>query len=242
MSRDGIDFSRVLLKISGEALAGPERRGIDVARVQRLAGELGELHARGVEVAVVVGGGNIVRGQELAAIGVDRAAGDQMGMLGTVINGLALQDALGSRGVEARLASAIEVGAICEPFVRRRCMRHLAQGQVVILVGGTGNPYFTTDTAAALRAVEVGAHVLLKGTKVDGVYSADPVTDKAAVRYDRLSYREVIHRNLRVMDTTAIALCRDNGLPIIVFNVLEAGALLRVVSGEPMGTLVDAAE
>ena len=236
----GLRYKRVLLKLSGEALMGSRAYGIDVAVVQRLAGEIKEVLAAGVEVAVVVGGGNIFRGLAGAAKGMDRATADYMGMLATVINALALQDALEHQGVLTRVASAIEMRAVAEPFIRRRAVRHLEKGRVVVFAAGTGNPYFTTDTAAALRAMEMKADVILKGTKVDGIYTADPMLDKSATKYDDISYLTVLERQLKVMDTTAISLCMDNKLPIVVFNLRTPGNVRRVIMGEPVGTTVRA--
>ncbi len=232
-------YQRVLLKISGEALAGGEGYGIDPAAIERIAREVLEANASGVEVAVVVGGGNIFRGLRAAAShGLDRAIADHMGMMATIMNALALQDVLERLGASTRVLSAIEMQQVCEPFIRRRAMRHLEKGRVVVFAAGTGNPYFTTDTAAALRAAEIHADVLLKATKVDGVYDRDPVKYPDATMFDRLTYKDVIQRGIQVMDTTAIGLCMDNHLPIVVFNLLEHGNIQRVVAGEPIGTLV----
>lgn len=231
-------FKRVLLKLSGEALQGEQGYGIDPAVLERLADELRELVRMGVEVAVVIGGGNIFRGVSASAGGMDRASADYMGMLATVMNAIAIQDSLERRGVYTRVLSAIEMKEIAEPYIRRRATRHLEKGRVVIFGAGTGNPYFTTDTAAALRAMEVNADVLLKGTKVDGVYDADPVKHPEAKRFERLSYLEVLSRGLHVMDSTAISLCKENNLPIIVFNMLESGNIQKVVCGEGLGTWV----
>ncbi|MBK7972158.1 MAG: UMP kinase [Deltaproteobacteria bacterium] len=232
-------YKRVLLKISGEALAGDVGYGIDPAALVRIAREILEASTSGVEVAVVVGGGNIFRGLQAAAShGLDRAIADHMGMMATIMNGLALQDAIERLGLMTRVLSAIEMQQVCEPFVRRRAIRHLEKGRVVVFAAGTGNPYFTTDTAAALRAAEIHADVLLKATKVNGVYDRDPVKYPDATMFERLTYREVIQRGIQVMDTTAIGLCMDNHLPIVVFNLLEHGNIQRVVAGEPIGTLV----
>ncbi|HEY5789425.1 MAG TPA: UMP kinase [Gammaproteobacteria bacterium] len=231
-------YRRILLKLSGEALQGGNPGGIDPEVLHRFAGEIAELAGDGVEVGLVVGGGNIVRGSALVAQGLDRVTGDQMGMLATVINALALQSALAGLGAEARVLSAFAVGTLVEPFDHRRAIAHLGQGAVVILAAGTGNPFFTTDSAASLRAIEIGADVLIKATKVDGVYSADPVRVADAVRYDRLSYDEVIQRGLQVMDTTAVVLCRDHRLPLRVMNVNRPGALREAVRGGDVGTLV----
>lgn len=233
-------YSRVLLKLSGEALMGEQAYGIDPKVATQIATDIGEIQQLGVQVGVVIGGGNIFRGLAASARGMDRATGDYMGMLATVINALALQDALEKIGVTTRVATAIDMRAVAEPFIRRRAVRHLEKGRVVVLAAGTGNPYFTTDTAAALRAMEMRAEVILKGTKVDGIYTADPMLDKTATRYERISYLQVIGQSLRVMDSTAITLCMDNKLPIIVFNLRQPGNLRRVIMGEPVGTTVSA--
>jgi uridylate kinase len=231
-------FSRVLLKLSGEALMGDQPFGISPATATQIAREIGEVQQLGVQIGVVIGGGNLFRGLAASARGMDRATADYMGMLATVINALALQDALEHVGVTTRLATAIEMRAVAEPFIRRRALRHLEKGRVVVFAAGTGNPYFTTDTAAALRAMEMRAEVILKGTKVDGVYTADPMLDKDATRYETISYLEVIDRGLKVMDSTAITLCMDNKLPIIIFALQQPGNLRRVIMGEPVGTRV----
>ena len=231
-------YKRILLKLSGEALMGEQSFGIDPATATQIAREIGEVQALGVEIGVVIGGGNLFRGLAASARGMDRATADYMGMLATVINALALQDALEQIGVTTRVATAIEMRAVAEPFIRRRAVRHLEKGRVVVFAAGTGNPYFTTDTAAALRAMEMRADVILKGTKVDGIYTADPMIDKTAVRYETISYLEVIDRHLRVMDSTAITLCMENKLPIVVFNLRQPGNLKRVIMGEPVGTTV----
>jgi uridylate kinase len=232
-------YRRILLKLSGEALAGEQGYGIDPAVLDRIAEEIRSVLALGVGTAIVIGGGNIFRGLQASASGMDRASADYMGMLATVINGLALQNTLEKAGLMTRCQSAIDMPAVAEPYIRRRAIRHLEKGRIVIFAAGTGNPFFTTDTAAALRAVEIGAEVILKATKVDGVYSADPVHDPNAVRLDRLSYIEVLNRGLRVMDTTAISLCMENKLPIVVFNLNRPGNLHRVVMGElGVGSLV----
>ncbi|OGB96244.1 MAG: UMP kinase [candidate division NC10 bacterium RIFCSPLOWO2_12_FULL_66_18] len=233
-----LKYRRILLKISGEALAGQQEYGISADVVRFIAEEVREVHRFGVQIGMVIGGGNIFRGVEASAQGMDRSSADYMGMLATVINGLALQDALEKAGVDTRVQTAIEMREIAEPFIRRRALRHLEKGRVVIFVGGTGNPYFTTDTAAALRAMEITADIVLKATKVDGVYSADPKTDPTAQKFDELSYIEVLSRRLKVMDSTAISLCMDNGFPIVVFNLQEKGRLLQLVFGERVGTLV----
>ena len=231
-------FRRVLLKLSGEALMGDLPYGTDGAQVKIIAEQVKAATARGVEVALVVGAGNIYRGLEGAAAGMDRATGDYMGMLATVLNSLTLQDALEKLGADTRVMSAIDVKEVAEPYIRRRAMRHMEKGRVVIFAAGTGNPYFTTDTAAALRAMEIKAEVILKGTKVDGVYTADPMLDSTATKYASISYLQVLERQLKVMDATAISLCMDNKLPIVVFNLREAGSIRRVVLGEPIGTTV----
>jgi uridylate kinase len=231
-------YSRVLLKLSGEALMGEQSYGIDPNVAAQIAREIGEIQQLGVQTAVVIGGGNIFRGLAASARGMDRSTADYMGMLATVINALALQDALEQQGVTTRVATAIEMRAVAEPFIKRRAIRHLEKGRVVVFAAGTGNPYFTTDTAAALRAMEMRAEVILKGTKVDGVYTADPMIDKTASRYESISYLEVLDRGLKVMDATAISLCMDNKLPIVVFNLRQSGNLRRVIMGEPVGTTV----
>jgi len=231
-------YERILLKLSGEALMGEQGYGIDPTTINRIASEIKDVHDLGVQVAIVVGGGNIFRGVALSAKGMDRASADYMGMLATVINGLALQDALEKQNLFTRVMTAIEMHEVAEPFIRRRAIRHLEKGRVVIFGAGTGNPYFTTDSAAALRALEINAGAILKGTKVDGIYTADPKQDKSAVMFDRLTYLEVIQRDLKVMDTSAISLCRDRGIPIHVFNLYRSGNIARVVSGEKVGTVV----
>ncbi|HXH07584.1 MAG TPA: UMP kinase [Vicinamibacterales bacterium] len=233
-------YRRILLKLSGEALMGDQPFGIDPAVTDQIAREIREVQELGVQTGVVIGGGNLFRGLAASARGMDRATADYMGMLATVINALALQDALEQHGVVTRLATAIEMRAVAEPFIRRRALRHLEKGRVVVFAAGTGNPYFTTDTAAALRAAELRAEVILKATKVDGVYSADPLTDPTARRFERISYLEVLERGLKVMDATAISLCMDNRLPIVVFDLRRPGNLRRVVMGEPVGTTVAA--
>jgi uridylate kinase len=233
-------YKRILLKLSGEALMGNEHYGIDPAVATRIAQDIAEIQSLGVQTAVVIGGGNIFRGLAASARGMDRSTGDYMGMLATVINALALQDALEHNGVPTRVLTAIEMRAVAEPFIRRRAVRHLEKGRVVVFAAGTGNPYFTTDTAAALRAMEMKAEVILKGTKVDGIYTADPVKDPTATRFDRISYLQVLQDRLQVMDATAISLCMDNKLPILVFNLKTPGNIRRVVMGETIGTLVTA--
>jgi uridylate kinase len=231
-------YTRVLLKLSGEALMGDQQFGVDPAVTTRIARDVAEIQALGVQTAIVIGGGNIFRGLAASARGMDRATADYMGMLATVINGLALQDALERHGIVTRTVTAIEMRAVAEPFIRRRAIRHLEKGRVVIFAAGTGNPYFTTDTAAALRAMEIKAEVILKGTKVDGVYTADPMLDPQATKYSEISYLQVLERQLKVMDATAISLCMDNKLPIVVFKLRQAGNIRRVVQGEPIGTTV----
>ena len=231
-------YQRILLKLSGEALLGGEDYGIDPAIIGRIANEVLEVRETGVQVAIVIGGGNIFRGAGLAESGIDRVTGDHMGMLATLMNSLALQDAMENAGVDARVMSAISVHSVSEDYIRRRATRHLEKGRVVIIAGGTGNPFFTTDTAAALRAIEVGADIVLKATKVDGVYSADPNIDKNATLHDSLSYDEVIEGKLKVMDTNAIVLCRDQKMPIRVFNVFGSGNLIKIVRGEKVGTII----
>ncbi|MFH1996941.1 MAG: UMP kinase [Candidatus Omnitrophota bacterium] len=231
-------FKRIVLKISGEALQGTRGFGIDSKVLESIAAQIKELRHLGVEVAVVIGGGNIFRGSTESLKGMDRANADYMGMLATVINGLALQDALEKAGVFTRVQSAIEMRELAEPFIRRRATRHLEKGRTVIFVAGTGNPYFTTDTTAALRAIEIGADVILKATKVDGVYSADPLKTKRAKKFSTLRYIDVLKKGLKVMDATAISLCMDNNLPIIVFDLNRSGNIKRVVTGEKIGTIV----
>ena len=231
-------YKRVLLKLSGEALMGEQNFGIDPAVTSAIAADIKEIQHLGVEVGIVIGGGNIFRGVAASAKGMDRATGDYMGMLATVINALAMQDALEQQDVPCRVVSAVEMRAVAEPFIRRRAMRHMEKGRVVIFAAGTGNPYFTTDTAAALRAMEMKADVILKGTKVDGIYTADPMIHKDATRFEKISYLEVIDKGLKVMDATAITLCMDNHLPIIVFNLRAPGNLRRTIMGEPIGSIV----
>ena len=232
-------YRRILLKLSGEALAGAQGYGIDPAVLERIAEEVRTVLSLGVGVAIVIGGGNIFRGLQASASGMDRASADYMGMLATVINGLALQNTLEKAGLKTRCQSAIDMPAVAEPYIRRRAIRHLEKGRIVIFAAGTGNPFFTTDTAAALRAVEIGGEVILKATKVDGIYSADPMREPNAERFDHLTYIEVLNRGLRVMDTTAISLCMENKLPIVVFNLNTPGNLRRVVMGQPgIGSLV----
>ena len=231
-------YQRILLKLSGEILAGTGGSGIDETVIDGLAEEIRDVHALGVQVGLVLGGGNIFRGLPASARGMDRVNADYMGMLATVINSLALQQFLERRGVYTRVMSSIEMARVCEPYIRRRAVRHLEKGRVVILAAGTGNPYFTTDTAAALRAVETGADVILKATRVDGIYSGDPLQDPSATFFPEISYLDILNRGLKVMDSTAISLCMDNRLPLVVFNVGTHGNLLRVVKGEAVGTRV----
>ena len=238
MSKQDVRYRRILVKLSGEALMGAGEYGIDPAILKRIGLEIRELIALEIQVAVVIGGGNIFRGAGLARAGMDRVTGDHMGMLATVINCLAMQDSLESLGTHARVMSAIRINEVCEDYIRRRAVRHLEKGRVVLFAAGTGNPFFTTDTAASLRAIEINAELLVKATKVDGIYSADPMKDKSAVRYPRLTYDRVLDERLNVMDATAIVMCRDNRLPLQVFNLNNAGDLLRIVRGEEVGTVV----
>ena len=233
-------YKRVLLKLSGEALMGVQTYGIDPAVATQIALDVAEIQSMGVETAIVIGGGNIFRGVAASARGMDRATADYMGMLATVINALALQDALEQQNVVTRVVTAIEMRAVAEPFIRRRAIRHLEKGRVVVFGAGTGNPYFSTDTAAALRAMEIKADVILKGTKVDGIYTADPMLHPDATRFETISYLNVLERGLKVMDTTAISLCMDNRLPIVVFNLKTPGNIKRAIAGEPIGSLVTA--
>ena len=235
----GVVYRRVLLKLSGEALLGEERFGIEPESLRTVARGVGELRAMGVEVALVIGAGNIFRGAELVKGGMERVTADHIGMLATVVNALALQDALERSGLIARVMSAIRINELCEPYLRRRAMRHLEKGRVVIFAAGTGNPFFTTDTAASLRAVEVEANLMIKATKVDGVYSADPLTDPTARRFTRLDFDQVLHRKLSVMDATAVVMCRDNDMPLRVVDMYKPGALVRSVMGEDEGTLIE---
>lgn len=232
---------RVLLKLSGEALVGEQSFGIDSTVAERLAREIAAVHEVGVEIAIVIGGGNIFRGLAASARGMDRATADYMGMLATVMNALALSDALERNGASTRVVTAIEMRQVAEPYVRRRAVRHLQKGRIVLFAAGTGNPYFTTDTAAALRAMEIRADVLLKATRVDGIFTSDPLTDPAATRLHRISHRQVIEQGLKVMDSTAVSLCMDNGMPIVVFNLRTSGNIRRAVLGEQVGSLVTAA-
>jgi uridylate kinase len=231
-------YRRVLLKISGEALLGQGQYGLDLPTVERIAGEIKEAKAIGTEVCAVIGGGNIFRGLQAAASGMDRASGDYMGMLATVMNAIAMQNALERTGVDTRVLSAIPMTTVCEPYIRRRAIRHMEKGRVVIFAAGTGNPFFTTDTAAALRAAEMGCNALMKGTQVDGVYTADPKKDKTAQRFDKLSYMDVLQRDLKVMDAAAISLARESGIPIVVFNIHERMNFVRVLQGKGPSTVI----
>ena len=233
-------YKRILLKLSGEALMGEQSYGIDPAVATQIAKDVAEIQSLGVETAIVIGGGNIFRGIAASARGMDRATADYMGMLATIINALALQDALEQQNVPTRVVTAIEMRAVAEPFIRRRAIRHLEKGRVVVFGAGTGNPYFSTDTAAALRAMEIKADVIMKGTKVDGIYDADPMLQPTASRFDRISYLEVLDKGLKVMDATAISLCMDNRLPIVVFNLKTPGNIRRAIAGEPIGSVVTA--
>jgi len=233
-----IKYRRILLKLSGEALGGPQGSGIDPRRAEEIGNRVSEVRKLGVDVAIVIGAGNIWRGRAGIERGMDRATADYMGMLATVMNALALMDAMERMGLVTRVQSAVEMHAVAEPYIRRRAIRHLEKGRVVILGGGTGNPYFSTDTAAALRAMEIGAEVLIKATKVDGVYDSDPLTHPSAMRFDHLTYMDAINRRLEVMDSTAISLCMDNHLPILVLNLWQPDVLRQAVFGEPVGTLV----
>lgn len=234
-----MQYKRILLKLSGEALMGDRQYGIDPKRLSEYADEIKEVVEKGIEIAIVIGGGNIFRGVSGASNGMDRVQGDHMGMLATVINGLALQSALEEKGIQTRLQSAIKINEVAEPFIRRRAMRHLEKGRVVIFGGGTGNPYFTTDSAAVLRAIEIEADVILKGTRVDGIYTSDPEKDKTATKFDTITFKDVLKRGLKVMDTTAFTLSQENELPIVVFDMNKKGNLLKLVSGENIGTVVD---
>lgn len=233
-----VKYRRILLKLSGEALIGDEDYGIDPAMIRRIAAEIKEVNEAGVQIGIVIGGGNIFRGAGLAATGLDRVTGDHMGMLATVMNSLALQDALEKLDVNARVMSAIKINEVCEDYIRRRAIRHLEKGRVVIFAAGTGNPYFTTDSAAGLRASEINADLMLKATKVDGIYTDDPVLNPDAKRYEHLNYDEVIERRLNIMDTAAVALCRDQQVPLRIFDVYQKGSLMKIIQGENIGTLV----
>ena len=232
-------YRRVLLKVSGEALMGPQTYGIDIDTVDRIAADVSEAVGAGTQLCMVIGGGNIFRGLSGAAKGIDRATADYMGMLATVMNALAMQAALERKGIASRVQSAIPMSSVCEPYIRRRAIRHMEKGRVVIFAAGTGNPFFTTDTAAALRAAEMNCDAMLKGTQVDGVYSADPKKEPAAVRYDSLSYHEVLSRDLQVMDASAVSLSRQNGIPIIVFSIKETGTLAAVLRGDGRATIIE---
>jgi uridylate kinase len=238
MSSGQLPFGRVLVKLGGESLSGEDKTGINPTTTRSIAQEIRAIHQLGVQISIVIGGGNIFRGTTAQSMGMDRVSADYMGMLATVINALALQNALEQAGVETRVQTAIQMRELAEPFIRRRAIRHLEKGRIVIFAAGTGNPYFTTDTAAALRAIEVGAQVVIKGTKVDGVYNADPKTVPDAVRYSELSFLDAINMGVSVMDTTALSLCMENKLPIIVFNIMKNGNLLKVIQGEKIGTIV----
>jgi uridylate kinase len=233
-------YDRILLKLSGEALAAHQGFGVDSNRIHEISAEIAEVHRLGVQIAIVVGGGNFFRGVAEQAKHMDRVSADHMGMLATVINALALQDALEKHSVHTRVQSAIEMNQVAEPFIRRRAIRHMEKGRVVIFAGGTGNPYFSTDTAASLRAMEIKADAILKATKVDGIYDADPMLVKDAIKFPEISYMEVLKRGLKVMDSTAISLCKDNNLPIVIFNLNQSGNIRRVVTGEKIGSLVSA--
>ena len=241
MTDSPLKYRRVLLKLSGEALLGNEDYGIDPEVLKALATEIIQAQKAGAQIGLVIGGGNIFRGAGLAAAGMDRVTGDHMGMLATVINALAMADALEKAGGYARVMSAIKINEVCEDYIRRRAIRHMEKGRIALFAAGTGNPFFTTDSAAALRASEIGADLLLKATKVDGIYEADPKKHPNAKRYDQLSYDEVIARNLQVMDTAAFALCRDNQIPLRIYDMMQPGALMRILRGEALGTLVHAA-
>ena len=232
-------YKRILLKLSGEALAGNKEFGFSEDVLESFAKQIKDLHSKGIEIAIVIGGGNIFRGTTGTKKGVDRVTGDTMGMLATIMNGLALQDAIERLGVPTRVLSAHQMPQVAEPFIRRKAIRHLEKGRVIIFAGGTGNPYFTTDSCGALRAAEINADVLAKGTKVDGIYDKDPMKHSDAVRYDTVTFDEAISKNLEVMDTTALSLCRENNIPIIVFNALEVGNILKMVQGENIGTVVE---
>jgi len=232
-------YKRILLKLSGEALMGEQNFGIDPKVLERVGGEIKQLIDNDIQVALVIGGGNIFRGMSLAELGMNRTTGDHMGMLATVMNALALQDAIEHQGIRVRVMSALAIHQVCEDYIRRRAVRHLEKGRVVIFAAGTGNPFFTTDTAASLRGTEIDADIVLKGTKVDGIYNADPMKDASATMYEKLGYDQVIEEKLGVMDTTAMVLCRDNNIPIRVFNMNKEGLMLKIASGEPIGTLVE---
>lgn len=238
MANTSVKYKRILLKLSGEALMGQEDYGIDPIVINRIAAEIHQIHALGVEIGIVIGGGNIFRGAGLAKSGIDRVTGDHMGMLATVMNSLALQNALEKQGSKVRVMSAIKINEVCEDYIRRRAIRHLQKGNITVFAAGIGNPFFTTDSAASLRAIEIDAQLVLKATKVDGVYSADPITNPEAVKYSELTYDEVIEKKLAVMDTAAVVLCRDQGMPLRIFNMGTPGALLKIVQGQEIGTIV----
>lgn len=240
MAIDSIKYKRILLKLSGEALMGSEDYGIDPQVINRISEEIAQVHALGIEIGIVIGGGNIFRGAGLSESGIDRVTGDHMGMLATVMNSLALQNALENQGMKVRVMSAIQIHEVCEDYIRRRAIRHLAKGNVTVFAAGIGNPFFTTDSAASLRAIEINADVVLKATKVDGIYSADPVKDPTAFKYDHLTYDEVIERKLAVMDTAAVVLCRDRKMPIQIFNMGKENALMEIIKGASIGTIVTA--
>lgn len=231
-------YKRILLKLSGEALMGDQQFGIQANMIDHFGDEIKSVVDKGYEVAIVIGGGNIFRGLQAGNLGIDRVQGDYMGMLATVINGMALQGVLEKRGINTRLMSAVSIQQVCEPYIKRRAVRHLEKGRVIILAAGTGNPFFTTDTAAALRAVEIGADALLKGTSVDGIYTADPKKDTSATKFENISYQELITKELKVMDQTSFTLCKENNLPIVVFSIKEKGNIVRILDGEKIGTLV----
>lgn len=234
----GLRFKRIVLKLTGESMSGGKKEGLDYAAIRNIASEIKEVRAMGADVAVIIGGGNILRGTAAAEAGVDRVTADYMGMLATIINGLALQSELEQMGVATRMQTAMSIAQVAEPFVRRRAIRHLEKGRVIIFAGGTGNPFFTTDTAASLRAMEIGAEVILKATKVDGVYTSDPMKDKTARKYTELTFLDVLKNGINVMDASAISMCMDNKVPIIVFNLFEKGNIKRVLMGERIGTIV----
>ncbi|MCB1582648.1 MAG: UMP kinase [Marinicella sp.] len=240
METDSYKYKRILLKLSGEALMGSEDYGIDPQVINRISKEIAQVHQLGIEIGIVIGGGNIFRGAGLSKSGIDRVTGDHMGMLATVMNSLALQNALEKQGVKVRVMSAIGIHEVCEDYIRRRAIRHLEKGNITVFAAGIGNPFFTTDSAASLRAIEINADVVLKATKVDGIYSADPVTDPNAFKYEHLTYDEVIEKKLAVMDTSAVVLCRDRNMPIQIFNMNKEGALMEIVKGKNIGTVVTA--
>ena len=238
MANSPVKYNRILLKLSGEALMGEEDYGIDPKVINRIAAEIHQIHELGVQIGIVIGGGNIFRGAGLAKAGIDRVTGDHMGMLATVMNSLALQNALEKQGSKVRVMSAIQIHEVCEDYIRRRAIRHLQKGNITVFAAGIGNPFFTTDSAASLRAIEIEAELVLKATKVDGVYSADPKTNVDAIKYDELTYDEVIEKKLAVMDTAAVVLCRDQGMPLRIFNMGTSGALLKIIQGQDIGTIV----